>query len=97
MKYISKKRLIEIISQYDKDTPIQFIEDDLYYACQEINPWIPIDKTPEEGNFLVYMPEEHMRKFQVAYFHKNVSIIGSNFAFDLSKPTHYCELPKEPE
>lgn len=57
--------------------------------------WQPIETIPEEGTFLVYLPNEKT-KIQTAVWHKNVKVIGGHFYFDLTKPTHWCELPAPP-
>lgn len=57
--------------------------------------WLPIESVPEDGNFLVYMPEER-RKYQTMYKHKQISIIGNAFSFDLSAPSHWMPLPAAP-
>lgn len=98
MRGISEERLREVRDYYHSlGFNPQIDINELIAECKELNPWLPIDEnTPKEGTFLVYMPEEK-RKFQIAYFHKNVDIIGNSFAFDLTKPTHYQELPAEPK
>ena len=60
--------------------------------CDE---WQPIETAPENGEFLVYLPNERM-KVQSVLWHPNVKIIGSQFAFDTSKPTHWMPLPEPP-
>jgi hypothetical protein len=57
--------------------------------------WQPIETAPENGTFLVFMPEEHTQ-MQVAKWHPNVKTIGNSFAFDLSDPTHWHPLPAAP-
>jgi len=58
--------------------------------------WQPIETAPENGTFLVFMPEERTR-IQVAKWHPNVKTIGNSFAFDLSEPTHWRPLPNAPQ
>lgn len=60
--------------------------------------WLPISEAPEIGTFLVFMPDEQRAnlRIQVARWHPNVKIIGSCFAFDCTKPTHFMPLPPEP-
>lgn len=58
--------------------------------------WRPIEEMPEECVALVYMPHEH-RKFQVMYRQPEVTVIGGAFGFDLTKPTHFMELPEAPK
>ncbi len=58
-------------------------------------PWQPIETAPEDGEFLVYMPEERTR-IQSAKFRQNVKTIGGAFAFDLTKPSHWMPLPPPP-
>lgn len=57
--------------------------------------WQPIETAPRDGEFLVYLPEEH-RKYQVMYRTERTSIIGGAFAFDMSKPTDWMPLPAPP-
>ena len=58
--------------------------------------WLPIETAPEEGQFLVYMPEDKRCPIQVAKWHPNVKVIGNQFAFDQPKPTHWMPLPEAP-
>ena len=58
--------------------------------------WMPIETAPEEGQFLVYMPEDKRSPIQVAKWLPNVKVIGNQFAFDLHKPTHWMPLPEAP-
>ena len=58
--------------------------------------WQPMDTCPPEGQFLVYMPEHHLCKIQVAMWHPNCKIIGGCFAFDMPTPTHWHPLPPPP-
>lgn len=57
--------------------------------------WQPIETAPKTGDFLVYLPDEH-RHFQVMHRTERMSIIGGAFAFDISKPTHWCSIPEGP-
>lgn len=61
--------------------------------------WIPVkgyQKMPV-GEWLVYVPEDSVNKFQVALVHEKISTIGGHFAFDVKPVTHYQELPEPPE
>ena len=58
--------------------------------------WMPIENAPEEGQFLVYMPDDQRQPIQVAKWHPNVKVIGNVFAFDSHKPTHWMPLPQPP-
>lgn len=61
--------------------------------------WQPIETAPIKGTFLVWLPEPDGRMgSQVALMmnHPNVQFINGNFAFDLSKPTHWMPLPEPP-
>ena len=62
--------------------------------------WIKIDgyrKLPI-GDWLVYIPEDNVSKYHVANVHKNITLVGGNFAFETRGPvTHYMELPEKPE
>lgn len=58
--------------------------------------WLPIKSMPDEGTFLVYMPEERV-KIHTCWINRNgVMIIGGMFAFDLTKPTYWMSLPPPP-
>jgi hypothetical protein len=59
--------------------------------------WQPIEKAPKDGQFLVYLPNEH-RQIQVMYRNSGsrFAVIGGAFAFDLTKPTHWMPLPEPP-
>lgn len=57
--------------------------------------WQPIETAPEESEFLVYMPNE-LRRIQVARRTKKIMVIGSNFDFELTKPTRWMPLPAPP-
>lgn len=57
--------------------------------------WLPIETCPEDGEFLVYMPDGS-RKIQAARWSPNIKTIGTAFAFDLTKPTHWRPLPPPP-
>jgi hypothetical protein len=55
--------------------------------------WQPIETAPEEGQFLVYLPQEH-RKYQVMYrIGPSMSVIGGAFSFDMTKPTLWMPIP----
>lgn len=60
--------------------------------------WRDFSTAPKEGVFLVWMPKAmNGSHVQAMKRHPNVSIIGGQFAFDLSKPTHWMPLPAPPE
>ena len=92
---ISKERLIELSKLYAY-IHAHVLLDIAENACVELNPWMPIESAPKEGTSLVYMPEEKM-KIQVAKYHPNANVISASFAFDLTKPTHWQELPENPK
>jgi hypothetical protein len=58
--------------------------------------WQPISTAPEEGEFLVYIPNNRRTKIQVARWHPNVKIVGGVFSFDLPPITHWAPLPPPP-
>lgn len=75
---ISKERLIELLKQ-----PATRRNDELSFylrylinnECTELDPWLPFSEIPkEEGMFLVYMPEEKIRKMQD--YNKHIDVIG---------------------
>lgn len=53
--------------------------------------WKPMEEMPDEGTFLVYMPEE-FDPYQVMVRHPNVTVIGHTFDFVLTKPTMFAEI-----
>ena len=57
--------------------------------------WQPIETAPEEGEFLVYMPEGEP-KIQTGVWHPNVKVIGNHFLFDMWPATHWMPLPEPP-
>jgi len=57
--------------------------------------WQPIETAPKEGEFLVFMPTNRS-PIQLCTAHKNCTVIGNCFAFDLPKPTHWMHRPKPP-
>jgi hypothetical protein len=61
-----------------------------------VTEWQPIETLPDEGQFLIYLPEE-IRQFQVMYKNHRFSMIGGDFGFDLTKPTHWMPLPEPPK
>lgn len=59
--------------------------------------WKPIETIPEEGEFLVFMPEEREgQRIQAASWHRNVKMIGNRFDFDFTPTTHWMEKPEPP-
>lgn len=60
--------------------------------------WMPIEDIPAQGSFQVYMPDEpECHRIQTMVRHQNVTSIGNHFDFDMSKPTHYRNLPAPPQ
>ena len=56
--------------------------------------WRPFETAPKTGEFLVYMPGEAVRKFQVMYRTERFAIVGGAFLFDLlEKPTLWHPIP----
>lgn len=55
MKYISEEKLRKIISRYDSECDIMFIEDELYDNCEELKKltvsklW-PMSEAPRDGS-----------------------------------------------
>ena len=58
--------------------------------------WILVDgyERIPLGKWLVYI--EDIDQFQVATVHKNITVIGGHFGFDMHKVTHYQALPEGP-
>lgn len=90
MRGISHKELLEIDPwQYDNQ---QDLLNHIIEQCQELNPWLPIDEnTPKDTPLLVYYPTmpKGLR------FHVISKLV--NFDASIHKPTHYQELPDDPE
>lgn len=63
--------------------------------------WQPFVTAPENGTFLVWMPEKHTAMNShvgVMRRHPKVSFIYGLIAFDLqSDPSHWMPLPDPPE
>jgi hypothetical protein len=64
--------------------------------------WLPIETAPQDGtHILVYLDEEMLgsRVVNAALRGEGtngISTIGSLFAFDAPKPTHWMPLPEPP-
>jgi hypothetical protein len=75
-------------------------ESGLEDACRQIKQmkWQPIETGPRDGTpVLVWLERVFMgSQVQTAHFRPNVSVIGSVFAFDAPKPTHWMPLPEPP-
>jgi hypothetical protein len=70
----------------------------LTHSCSgDVHGWQPFDTAPKVGAFLVYLPSELSRKYQVMYRTERTVIIGGAFAFDMSKPTLWMPLPEPPK
>ncbi len=62
------------------------------------NGWKDFKTAPKEGIFLVFLEEELLgNRIHTMNRRKNVSFIGSNFAFDVPKPLFWMELPENPK
>ena len=60
--------------------------------------WKPIETAPAYGSFLVWLEEPFLHcRIQVARWNGNVKLIGSLFAFDAPKPTHWMPLQPGPK
>lgn len=85
---ISKERLEKTYNMYRKDLQFEAILGNLIRECRELNPWLPIDEnTPKDRPILLYSPgmENGCKQF-----------VG-NIESAWWKPTHYQELPGDPE
>lgn len=84
---ISKERLEELSSKASRLEDKDFLET-LIFQCTELNHWLPIDEnTPKDRPILLYSPgmENGCKQF-----------VG-NIESAWWKPTHYQELPGDPE
>lgn len=59
--------------------------------------WETIDTAPKKGCFLVWLPEPHLGSHIHTMRAGKVATIGSLFAWDVGKPTHWRPLPKGPK
>lgn len=96
MEGISKERLLRKlvympigISDYDRGRNDALNE--LLIECTELNPWLPIADVPKDRPIIVYYPtmEPGLRI--------RVIVRSVNWDASLHKPTHYQELPQEPD
>lgn len=94
MRGISKERLKAILRNQILTPKTQSFVQYLIAECQELQePWLPIDEnTPKDRELLLYYPN---------MFRSNKKIIGYAFERNVSpmhgSPTHYQELPDDPE
>lgn len=96
MRGISEVRLKQIAHEThdsdDTNLPVLSLLDLLISECQELNPLLPIDEnTPKDTLLLAYYPTmpKGLR------FHVISKLV--NFDASIHKPTHYQELPDDPE
>lgn len=84
---ISKERLEEIL-QSNQCTFEREILDEIIKECTELNPWLPIEQAPKDRQVLLYVDKgpESYRQW-VGYADNNWPWL----------PTHWQELPGEPE
>ncbi len=62
--------------------------------------WVKVNGVEEipEGTFLVCLEEKRMGSIiHIASVHKNMSLVGGYFYFDMPKVIYYVELPELPE
>lgn len=89
MEGISKERLLRLREFTVHPSDAREVFDELIAECTELNPLVPIDeKTPRDKLLLLYSPgvDGEPRKF-----------VGKLQSCWYWKPTHYQELPEDPE
>lgn len=68
--------------------------------CDGVTPavqgWVAVSGKLPNGEWLVYMPDEHT-KYKTANVCNRLTEIGGHFDFDLTKPSHYMPLPQPPK
>ena len=106
---ISKKRLGEIVEIYCDPRVKAEINYLIEYECKELNPWLPIDEnTPKDRAILAY--NKLTGWYKTKYINGQWPCFGWNqlcgFKIDKAdpvasvhypQPTHYQELPEDPE
>jgi len=90
MEGISKEKLVEI-KELRRDGTSKLFMHTIIRMCKELDPWLPIENAPWNKPLLVYYPtmEEGLRQ--------RVICRRVNWDSALHKPTHYKELPEDPE
>lgn len=90
---ISKERLIEL---YVENYSEEVTEELLLSECKELDPWLPIDEnTPKDRPILLFYPKHktpsgELKPYQVIMKYNALARI-------MYEPTHYQELPGDPE
>lgn len=90
MRGIAEGRLKEVVAYKYKN--IETLKGILLAERKELNPWLPIDENaPKDRPIIVYYPtmEPGLRI--------RVIVRSVNWDASLHKPTHYQELPQEPD
>lgn len=98
---ISKERLVQIANEThdsdDTNMAVLSLLDMLIKECQELQePWTPIDEsTPKDRELLLFFPERS--EFNLTA-NKQIAICNDSYLNHcFIKPTHYQELPDDPE
>lgn len=113
MKYISEERLIEELESYDCDIRARDILNGLIDECQELSventdQWQTIDEnTPKDRRILLHFKCSfggHKGKTQVGIFNEVINLYipldSHGYSDDYIReyqPTHWQELPADPE
>jgi hypothetical protein len=85
------------VSLIESDEGNLVFHSDALAAIEAAKPkWEPIETAPDEGEFLVWMPNERT-KVQSCRRRRAMDVIGGCFGFDLTKPTHWMPFPPPPE
>lgn len=88
---ISKERLEELSSKASRLEDKDFLET-LIFQCTELNPWLPIEQAPDDRQILLFYEGI-----------KTVGKWGQKYKYWLDEtgfmvePTHYQELPGDPQ
>lgn len=96
MRGIAEERLQELI----KGKCDYSIEDLTKYECTELNPWLPIKSAPKDRRILLFYPKHTstVEDKQIISSSKAVAQYTDEFIkFYITKPTHWQELPPDPE
>lgn len=96
---ISKERLIEIIEDWSPNDRTK-VYDKIISQCTELNPWLPIDEnTPKDCKVVLAFPmQDGSYEYALDFAFEATTVRDWNVkGMPAIKPTHYQELPGDPE